>query len=283
MTNLLPPAASLCPAPSADLHPLCLHFRKSSLEREYQFRRLSQFKKSFNALALAFTALSAVQLTLTPLDWSALCLLCSTVLLLLAILLLVNARKPRLPSESLSESGGVALPQLVRVCGAISAALVVIADNLLTLAIVDCADARIEVSPNATDSELRTCEALLAHYRVLSPPLVLLCLSLLFFLGVYLKSLLMLFYVVALQLISPAPPPLLLFLVALGLSVHFRDRHLDRVARSHFLWKSRLKVEQNDVEVMGGINKILLENILPQHVAQHFLLARVKGQLYHER
>ena len=43
-----------------------------------------------------------------------------------------------------------------------------------------------------------------------------------------------------------------------------------------FLWKSKLKVEQEEVETMGGINKILLENILPAHVAHHFLEGRKK-------
>ena len=34
---------------------------------------------------------------------------------------------------------------------------------------------------------------------------------------------------------------------------------------------------------MRGINKILLENILPAHVAEHFLASRDTQELYHER
>ena len=67
-----------------------------------------------------------------------------------------------------------------------------------------------------------------------------------------------------------------------------RERNREMSSRSHHLWKAALRVEQEDVETYGGINKILLENILPQHVAQHFLLNTgrapgVSGTLYHER
>lgn len=45
----------------------------------------------------------------------------------------------------------------------------------------------------------------------------------------------------------------------------------ESTARADFLWQSKLRVEQDEVETMGSINKILLENILPAHVAEHFL------------
>ncbi|XP_017488791.1 PREDICTED: adenylate cyclase type 2-like, partial [Rhagoletis zephyria] len=63
------------------------------------------------------------------------------------------------------------------------------------------------------------------------------------------------------------------------------NRHQELISRRHQLWRAKLKVEQEDVETYGGINKILLENILPQHVAQHFLLniSNNTGTLYHER
>ncbi|KAI4479680.1 hypothetical protein M0804_010730 [Polistes exclamans] len=73
----------------------------------------------------------------------------------------------------------------------------------------------------------------------------------------------------------------LLLLVALVL--HVLDRQVEYTSRTDFLWKSKLKVEQDDVETMRGINKILLENILPAHVADHFLATRTTQELYHER
>ncbi|XP_026481502.1 adenylate cyclase type 2-like [Ctenocephalides felis] len=76
---------------------------------------------------------------------------------------------------------------------------------------------------------------------------------------------------------------LVMFIVLISI-LHTLDRQGEYTARTDFLWRAKLKVEQDEVETMRGINKILLENILPAHVAQHFLRsARVKEQLYHER
>ena len=77
----------------------------------------------------------------------------------------------------------------------------------------------------------------------------------------------------------------LLFLIILILIINQRNRQIERSLRCNFLWKQKLRVEQDDVETIGGINKILLENILPQHVAQHFLLMSTgqTDKLYHER
>lgn len=38
-----------------------------------------------------------------------------------------------------------------------------------------------------------------------------------------------------------------------------------------FIWRERLKGEEEGVDTMQGINKVLLENLLPAHVATHFL------------
>lgn len=62
----------------------------------------------------------------------------------------------------------------------------------------------------------------------------------------------------------------LLLAVTLTL-LHVLDRQIEFTSRTDFLWKAKLKVEQEEVETMRGINKILLENILPAHVAEHFL------------
>ncbi|KAH9426207.1 hypothetical protein DERP_007147 [Dermatophagoides pteronyssinus] len=77
----------------------------------------------------------------------------------------------------------------------------------------------------------------------------------------------------------------ILFALFFSLMLYVRDRHIEFSSRLHQLWKAKLQVEQEDVETIGGINKILLENILPQHVAQHFLLNNYgpNRTLYHER
>lgn len=60
-------------------------------------------------------------------------------------------------------------------------------------------------------------------------------------------------------------------IIILVVIFHMLDRKNELAARTDFLWRAKLKVEQEEVETMRGINKILLENILPAHVAEHFL------------
>ncbi|XP_060802536.1 adenylate cyclase type 2 isoform X2 [Amyelois transitella] len=73
-------------------------------------------------------------------------------------------------------------------------------------------------------------------------------------------------------------------LVFVGALLHILDRQIEFTSRTDFLWKDKLKSEQEEVETMRGINKILLENILPAHVAQHFLTSVASEEdLYHER
>ncbi|XP_072382588.1 adenylate cyclase type 2-like isoform X2 [Diabrotica undecimpunctata] len=84
----------------------------------------------------------------------------------------------------------------------------------------------------------------------------------------------------------PAIPFEIKTALALSLVViffHILDRQIEFTARTDYLWKAKLKVEQDEVETMRGINKILLENILPAHVAEHFLNTRITEDLYHER
>ena len=59
------------------------------------------------------------------------------------------------------------------------------------------------------------------------------------------------------------------FLVCL---LHLLDRQVELSIRSDFLWQYKLSSEEEGVDTMRGINKILLENILPAHVAEHYLL-----------
>lgn len=39
--------------------------------------------------------------------------------------------------------------------------------------------------------------------------------------------------------------------------LHTLDRQGEYVARTDFLWKAKLKVEQEEVETMRGINKVI--------------------------
>ena len=56
-------------------------------------------------------------------------------------------------------------------------------------------------------------------------------------------------------------------------------RHEDLLSRMEWLWRERLKGEEEGVDTMQGINKVLLENLLPAHVARHFItIIKVNSQ-----
>ncbi len=200
-------------------------------------------------------------------------------------------------------------------------AVFILAQHLLTFipAVVNCSQVPVEVEESGEDkkkvlSPLDVCTGQLLHYYHLAPLIMLLLISaslshykLLLrgaISGLYLAVLAwMHFSGASWEALSPqisstssstsassSSIPLvssfsLLFAAFFALLLLVRDRHQELISRRHQLWRAKLKVEQEDVETYGGINKILLENILPQHVAQHFLLniSNNTGTLYHER
>ena len=65
--------------------------------------------------------------------------------------------------------------------------------------------------------------------------------------------------------------PTLVSLVASSVLVFLVARHQDLLSRTEWLWRERLKGEEEGVDTMQGINRVLLENLLPAHVARHFI------------
>lgn len=61
-----------------------------------------------------------------------------------------------------------------------------------------------------------------------------------------------------------------LILVLVLFSLTFA-RQIEYTNRANFLWRNRLNVDHEELEYISGINKVLLENILPSHVVQHYL------------
>ncbi|XP_063041183.1 adenylate cyclase type 2b [Engraulis encrasicolus] len=60
-------------------------------------------------------------------------------------------------------------------------------------------------------------------------------------------------------------------------------RQNEYYCRLDFVWKNKFKKECEEIETMENLNRVLLENVLPAHVAEHFLKRSWKNEdLYHQ-
>ena len=74
-----------------------------------------------------------------------------------------------------------------------------------------------------------------------------------------------------------------IFLTVTALWFFAMDRHHEYIARLGYLWKRKLKSEQEQASSTKLVNKTLLQNILPQHVAEIYLSSnREPGKLFCE-
>uniref|UniRef100_A0A4W2CEU2 Adenylate cyclase type 2 n=1 Tax=Bos indicus x Bos taurus TaxID=30522 RepID=A0A4W2CEU2_BOBOX len=55
-------------------------------------------------------------------------------------------------------------------------------------------------------------------------------------------------------------------------------RQNEYYCRLDFLWKNKFKKEREEIETMENLNRVLLENVLPAHVAEHFLARSLKNE-----
>lgn len=75
----------------------------------------------------------------------------------------------------------------------------------------------------------------------------------------------------------------LCFLVMIALALHVLDRQMEYIMRLDFRWKQQLEEEQKEAETTHYANKLLLQNILPLHVAKRYLNRQnATDELYHE-
>lgn len=71
---------------------------------------------------------------------------------------------------------------------------------------------------------------------------------------------------------------LVLFYVTLALL----SRQIDYYCRLDCLWKKKFKKEHEEFETMENVNRLLLENVLPAHVAAHFIGDKLNEDWYHQ-
>lgn len=226
----------------------------------------------------------------------------------------VNASPATVTSGDTSSSQVESCASLFRTSRFIEVTLSVIAtilvsfSNILSIAFLTCPPSdptsdhsyftqnfTISFTDNSNQDD---CEMMRKHYYQLSPFLILFTISILIYSKFLLKLFLMILYliefIVSLALsdltqfyhhkVNLSEIHFLVLLAVILLMLDVLDRQVEYTSRSDFVWRAKLKVQQEEVETMGGINKILLENILPAHVAHHFLnLSSKCRELYAEK
>ncbi|XP_041047108.1 adenylate cyclase type 7 isoform X2 [Carcharodon carcharias] len=73
------------------------------------------------------------------------------------------------------------------------------------------------------------------------------------------------------------------YLLLFGFTLLFLAKQNEYCCRLDFLWKNKFKKEREEIETMENLNRLLLENVLPRHVAEHFIGENKKNEdLYHQ-
>ncbi|XP_053401460.1 adenylate cyclase type 2-like isoform X2 [Mercenaria mercenaria] len=71
-----------------------------------------------------------------------------------------------------------------------------------------------------------------------------------------------------------------MYLTILLVTIVILDRQVECTNRLDFIWRRQCQTEEEEVKTTGALNKMLLENILPVHVAEYFL-GNTRKELYY--
>ncbi|KAK2501522.1 hypothetical protein MC885_013296 [Smutsia gigantea] len=74
----------------------------------------------------------------------------------------------------------------------------------------------------------------------------------------------------------------LFYLVLFYATLLMLSRQIDYYCRLDCLWKKKFKKEHEEFETMENVNRLLLENVLPAHVAAHFIGDKLTEDWYHQ-
>ncbi|KAM5263621.1 adenylate cyclase type 7 [Ctenodactylus gundi] len=72
------------------------------------------------------------------------------------------------------------------------------------------------------------------------------------------------------------------YLVLFYVTLVMLSRQIDYYCRLECLWKKKFKNEHEEFETMENVNRLLLENVLPAHVAAHFIGDKLNEDWYHQ-
>ncbi|XP_044515660.1 adenylate cyclase type 7 [Gracilinanus agilis] len=72
------------------------------------------------------------------------------------------------------------------------------------------------------------------------------------------------------------------YLILFYVTLILLSKQIDYYYRLDYLWKNKFKKEQEEFETMKNVNHLLLENVLPTHVAEHFIGDKLTEDWYHQ-
>ncbi|GAB6029097.1 hypothetical protein CHUAL_004880 [Chamberlinius hualienensis] len=72
------------------------------------------------------------------------------------------------------------------------------------------------------------------------------------------------------------------YLIFIIVCYHLMDRQFEYLSRLDYLWKCQLRQKQEETNITNTVNKFLIQNILPQHVATFYMNDCTKNKVYHE-
>ncbi|XP_059216957.1 adenylate cyclase type 2 isoform X2 [Stomoxys calcitrans] len=320
-SNLLPPERKCfnfnCFGPPTELKPLTMWYRNTPREVMYRAQPDTHFRYDLICAFLLFISVAAVQLIVMDINLALLGSLLATFISLGLFLYLSNMNVPDINSSTTERNGP---GQVVAGSRFLRLAIFIVVNILISACAVFsvinfstnneeslASNLNISSSNISNDSSLPEIDTVPIYPDLQVAPIYLFCCAIsLAAISAFLRSgfILKLFtMLVALvcQIVVlhfsdlfelynaryrsdylPIEVKSFLLLLLVIAVLHTLDRQGEYVARTDFLWKAKLKVEQEEVETMRGINKILLENILPAHVATHFLHQQNPSELYHE-
>ncbi|XP_075559692.1 adenylate cyclase type 2 Ac76E isoform X2 [Dermacentor variabilis] len=305
------------------LNPVLLRFEDKNLETQFQNQPDPQFPQCVVGSALLFTAIVIVQLLTLQVHLMLLCVLASASIVLGVLTLAACTRQCQSMDGETSAHPtaihhppcipGLAGSLLLRILFFITTILFIMSATFINMITCGSTDGeRIILANNDSNGNFTTAlieevpyDCGLVRYQLPCSMLALTAVSVYLRINFLLKLLAMINGLASFSLafsffrsdlygdpLEPEPglsnvpysAYAALFLVFYVVVLHILDRQVEYMARVDFLSRAKLRVEHDEMETMGSINKILLENILPAHVAAHFLnSSRLSQELYHER
>ncbi|XP_061386281.1 adenylate cyclase type 2 [Musca vetustissima] len=308
-----------CFGPPTELKPLTMWYRNTPREVMYRAQPDTHFRYDLICAFLLFVSIAAVQLIVMDINLALLGSLIATFISLGLFLYLSNMHVPDINSTTSDRNGPgqvVASSRFLRMAIFIIVNILISACAVFSVINFAFEDYSVEevsnlnftgISNISNDSSIPDIDSISPYPDLQIAPIYLFCCAIsLAAVSAFLRSgFILKFFTMFVALVCqivvlhfsnlfelynaryrmdyfPIEVKSFLLLLLVVAVLHTLDRQGEYVARTDFLWKAKLKVEQEEVETMRGINKILLENILPAHVATHFLSQQNTSELYHE-